>query len=117
MIRYLFVSLMFIHGLIHLMGFIRAFGYGVANQISGEISRFNGMFWLAATLLFMLASILFLLKNESWLWVAILACIISQILIITLWKYAKFGTIANVIIVFAVLAGTAGKAVQIIFRD
>ena len=117
MIRYLFVSLMFIHGLIHLMGFIRAFGYGVANQISGEISRFNGMFWLAATLLFMLASILFLLKNESWLWVAIPACIISQVLIIMLWKDAKFGTIANMIIIFAVIAVTTGNAINFIFKD
>jgi hypothetical protein len=47
--------------------------------------------------LFAAAVILFLLKKESWPIIVIAAAIISQILIITVWKDAKFGTAANLL--------------------
>ena len=117
MLRYLFVFVMFIHGLIHLMGFAKAFGYSGVNQITGEISRMSGIFWLIGTVLFVLAAFLFLVKNDSWFWVALLACATSQTLIFMLWKDAKFGTIANVIIVVAAIIIAAGKEMKYVFRD
>ena len=117
MLRYLFVFMIFIHGLIHLMGFAKAFGYGNIDQISSGISHINGVFWLLAFLLFVLACILFLLKNDNWLWIAILGSIISQVLIFKLWNEAKFGTIANLLIVAVVIVVIAGKEMKFIFRD
>ena len=96
--RILFLILIAIHGLIHLMGFAKAFDFGNITQLSKEISKPLGVLWLTVFLLFLLASILFLLKKEEWWIIAIIAAFFSQILIITVWQDAKFGTIANILI-------------------
>jgi len=117
MLRYLFVFVMLMHGLIHLMGFAKSLGYVEREQISGEISHLNGIFWLIAALLFVLASVLYLLKNDNWLWIGILGSIISQVLIFTLWNDAKFGTVANLLFVAVVIVVVVGKEINFIFRD
>ncbi len=103
MLKYLLAFIIFIHGLIHFMGFAKAFNYGNITQLSKEISKPAGMLWLLTAFLFIAATILFLLKKDAWLAFGVLAVIISQILIFTVWKEAKFGTIANVIILVAVV--------------
>ena len=105
MIRILFLILMLAHGLIHFMGFAKAFNYGNITQISKEISKPSGMLWLLTAFLFIAATILFLLKKDAWIFVGLAAVIISQIIIFTVWKDAKFGTIANIIVlVVAILS-------------
>ena len=105
--KYIFSIILIMHGLIHFMGFAKAFDYGNSTQITKEISKSMGIFWLIAALLFIIATILFFLKNEYWIYLAIVASIISQFLIFGIWKEAKFGTIANlIIIVVAVLSWT-----------
>jgi hypothetical protein len=99
MLRFFFTIIMFAHGLIHFMGFAKAFGYGNITQLTKDISKSMGSFWLLTTLLFMIATILILLKNESWIIIAMLTAMLSQLLIFTVWKEAKFGTIANLIII------------------
>ena len=64
--RYVFLLFVFLHGLIHLMGFSKAFGYGQANQIGKEISKPAGLLWLAATLLFVTAAVLFWSRKSAW---------------------------------------------------
>lgn len=117
MIRYLFIFLIFIHGLIHLMGFAKAFGYGRINQITKEIGHITGVFWLAVSLLLMLSSILLWVKNENWIWTAVLATGMSQVLIIMAWHDAKLGTIPNLAILFGLLATILIREVNVIFRD
>jgi hypothetical protein len=46
-----------------------------------------------------------LFKNDKWWIVGIIAAVISQALIVTSWQDAKFGTIANVIILIAAIIG------------
>ncbi len=110
MLKYIFAFLLFAHGLIHLMGFAKAFGYGNITQLTREISKPTGVLWFITALLFSVTAILFLLKKESWPYVAFFAVVISQILIVTVWKEAKFGTIANIIV--AVVAITAWSSQQ-----
>ena len=43
--------------------------------------------------------------------------VISQVLIFKLWNEAKFGTIANLLIVAVVIVVIAGKEMKFIFRD
>ena len=105
MIKYIFAFIMLIHGLIHCMGFAKAFNYGNITQLTRSISKTNGFLWFLVALLFVVATVLFLAKKESWPYVAISAAIISQILLITVWKDAKFGTIANAVILIAAIAG------------
>ena len=105
MIRILFSIIIIVHGLIHFMGFAKAFNYGNITQLTKEISKPSGLLWLLTAFLFIAATILFLLKKDAWIFFGLTAVIISQILIFTVWQDAKFGTIANVIIlVVAILS-------------
>jgi len=103
MLKYIVAFIMLIHGFIHFTGFAKAFNYGNITQISKEILKPSGMFWLLTAFLFIATTILFLLKKDAWLVFGVTAVIISQILIVTVWKDAKFGTIANVLILLAVV--------------
>ncbi len=103
MIKYFFAAVILIHGLIHCMGFAKAFGYGNITQLSKSISKPSGLFWLLTALLFTAAVVLFLMRKESWPIITVIAAVISQVLIITVWKDAKFGTFANIIALLVVI--------------
>ena len=49
--RWILIALMGGHGLIHLMGFAKGFGYADLPQLTQPISRACGLAWLAAALL------------------------------------------------------------------
>lgn len=103
-VRYFFALLISIHGLIHLMGFAKAFGYGNISQLTKYISKNTGICWLTTCLLFSAACIGFFLKKDWWPVLAIAAVVISQVLIFSAWTDAKFGTIANAIILLFTIA-------------
>ena len=105
MIRFFIAFLIIVHGLIHLMGFAKAFQYAEMKQLTIAISKPLGLLWLTATLLFMTTAIVFLLKKDYWPIFAIMGVVLSQIVIISSWQDAKFGTIANVIIIIASIIG------------
>lgn len=107
MLKYLIAFFIFIHGLIHIMGFAKAFGYGKITQLTKDISKQAGAIWSFACLLFIITGIGFLLKKEWWPVLAIFAIIVSQIVILISWKDAKFGTIANVIVLLVAIAACA----------
>ena len=116
MLKYLFSFILLIHGLIHFMGFAKAYNYGNITQLTKEISKANGLIWLFAAILFVVATALLLLKKESWPYIAIVAAVISQILIITVWKDAKFGTLLNIIILFVAIASWATYHFEMEFK-
>jgi hypothetical protein len=95
--------LILVHGLIHLLGFIKAFHLGKIGQLARPISRAAGIFWLLTTILFVVAFLFLLQKDQSWWIVALTGVLCSQILIIQSWTDAKFGTIANVIILLPII--------------
>lgn len=103
-----FVILLSIHGLIHLMGFLKAFGFAEIPQLSQDFSKSEGILWLTIVLAFVFVGVLFLMKNNLWFWIAIGAVLISQILIIINWQDAKFGTIANLIVLIVAIIAVAG---------
>lgn len=105
MLKYIFIFITLIHGLIHFMGFAKAYGYGNITQLTKEISKPLGLLWFSTALLFIICIALYLLKKDSWVYFALIAVILSQILIINSWQYAKFGTIANVIILLVTIIG------------
>lgn len=104
--RYFLVFIIIIHGLIHLLGFAKAFYLGNISQLTKEIPKLQGILWLATAIAFLAVAALLILKKENWWILALAAVIVSQLLIITVWRDAKFGTIANVIVlVVALLSG------------
>jgi len=103
MFKYILGFITLVHGVIHFIGFAKAFNYGNTTQISKEISKPIGMLWLLTAFLFITTTVLLLLKKDEWLIFGVFATVISQILIVTVWKDAKFGTIANIIILIALV--------------
>jgi hypothetical protein len=61
--------------------------------------------WLIATALFAAVIPLFLARIEWWPIVAVIAVMASQTAIVLDWQDAKFGTVANAIILAAFFAG------------
>jgi hypothetical protein len=105
MIRIVFALIVMLHGLIHLMGFAKAFRLAEMKQLALDISRPAGVLWLAAALLFAVTAVLVLLNKEWWWMPAIAAILLSQALVVLWWQDAKFGTIANVIILAGAVLG------------
>lgn len=90
--------LMILHGLVHLMGFVKAFNLVELKDIKQDISRPMGLLWLAVMLLFATAGTALLLGVTLWWPITIASMVLSQIVIALHWKEAKWGTIANVLI-------------------
>ena len=104
MLKYTFIFISLFHGIIHFMGFTKAFDYGTWPLLLRDVSKPLGILWFVAGFLFILATALYLLKKDSWVYMAVAALVLSQLLIINNWQEAKFGTAGNLIIlIFAVL--------------
>lgn len=96
--KIIYFIIVLIHGLIHLLGFIKAFGFKEVKELSLNISKPFGLIWLIATLLLVLYSLLYISNNKYSYIIGFIGLLISQILILYFWKDAKFGTLANIII-------------------
>ena len=101
--RIILIALIGVHGLIHLLGFNKAFGIYELKILNLPISKISGLFWLLAFLLFAVTLVQFLIRSEYWWSFGLIALIASQILILCFWSDAKFGTIANFILLLAVI--------------
>lgn len=115
MLKYLFLFLVIVHGLIHVMGFSKAFGYGHWQQLTQSISKPMGILWLMACLLLLAVGIGFVTKKEWWPLLGIVAAIVSQIVIISSWRDAKFGTIANMLLLAVSIAAWASQRFEQVF--
>ncbi|WP_147534280.1 DUF6920 family protein [Bacillus marasmi] len=100
----IFISIiMFMHGLIHFLGFMKAYNLLELPQLTLMISKPIGVFWLLSALLLLITSILVLFKKD-WVWMpSSMVLISSQILILLSWNDAKFGTIPNIIILLFII--------------
>lgn len=102
MVRIVFLIVVCAHGLLHFLGFAKAFGLAELPQLTRAISRPWGVVWLIAGVL-TLAAALLLLRSPRWWWiVGAVAVGVSQIVIVASWRDARFGTLANLVL----LAGT-----------
>lgn len=105
--RIAFFILLIIHGLIHLIGFIKAFELLNHKSLPLAVSKPGGIVWLLCTALFLLSAILFISKNSNW-WIPVIPAVaLSQVLIIGSWQHAKMGTIANVLIALVAVVAIA----------
>jgi len=106
--KYFLAALVAIHGLIHLLGFVKAFGLAQPSQLQAAISKPMGGLWLVAALL-LVASAGMVLRSGEWWWVpAAPGIVLSQVLIFTTWSDAKAGTIANVVLIIPILVAALG---------
>ncbi|MBL8714439.1 MAG: hypothetical protein JNL79_00470 [Myxococcales bacterium] len=101
--RWVFVVLLVLHGLIHLMGFAKAFGYAALPQLTQPIARGMGLLWLLAAGLVLASASTFVTAPRLFLWVGSAALIVSQLVIATSFRDARFGTLANVLLLLALI--------------
>lgn len=103
--RIAFSLLITLHAIIHIMGFAKAFGLASLEQLRVPISRPMGLLWLvAAVLLIAAAAAIFTMPRWFWL-IGALGLVASQTAIIASWGDARFGTIANAVLLAIVIYG------------
>lgn len=109
MIRYWLALVFIIHGMIHLIGFVKAFDYARLSAFTTYISRAAGLAWLLVTLLFLVTAFLYVRSSNAWVYTGIMAVTISQVLILMAWRDARAGTIVNAILLLVILVTMAGQ--------
>lgn len=105
--KFAFIAIIVIHGLIHLTGFVKAFKLAPVKQLSQDITRPFGALWLAAAILFLLSAIFFSVSQRWWWIYSLTGILLSQFLIIRSWNDARYGTIANVVVLIISCIGFA----------
>lgn len=98
----LVVGVLAVHGLIHLMGFAKAFGFAELPQLTQPISRAWGLAWLAAAILVLVSAAMFGVGHRRFWLVGAAALCVSQAVIIVAWRDAWAGTVANVVLLLLV---------------
>lgn len=92
-----------------LLGFVKAFGLADVPQLAKAVPHVSGVMWLLATLLSLAAAATLLTSPRRWWAIGAGAIVISQAVIFSSWADAGFGTIANVVLLVAVLYDFAAR--------
>jgi hypothetical protein len=93
------------HGLIHLMGFAKAFGYARLPPLTQPISRPMGLMWLAAGFLVVASGVTMVAWPRSFWIIGAVALVMSQAVILSAWPDAWAGTVVNLVLLLAVAHG------------
>jgi len=101
----LFAIVLVVHGLIHVLGFAKAFGLAEPPQLAEPIAPWLGVGWLVDALLFLGAAAALLVWPRGWWAIGGCAIVASMFLIVTAWSDAKFGTLGNLIALVGVVFG------------
>jgi hypothetical protein len=109
-IRWSVSAVVVAHGLIHLLGAAKGFGWADVPQLHEPISFGMGVVWLAAAVLVTLAGVLLAITVRWWWVVGAVAMVVSQSAILTSWSDAGAGTVPNIILLAAVVYGYASEA-------
>ncbi len=99
----IFAVVCLLHGLIHLLGFLKAFNLAEIEALKRPLSKPAGFLWLVACVLFLAADIDFLLSVTGWWLVMAVAVVLSQVLIFSSWSDAKFGTFGNILLATGII--------------
>jgi hypothetical protein len=105
--RTAFLLLLAFHGLTHFIGFAKAFGFAELPQLTGSISRGMGVVWLMAGLGLLLTAGLLFVAPRWWWAVGLAAAVLSQLAVAGSWGDAKYGTVANGLVLAGCVYGFA----------
>ena len=94
--RWVFAGILILHGLIHLMGFAKAFGVARLTHLTRSISPGMGLLWLGAAALMILTAAMLVVRSEHWWMAGAAALVCSQVVVVSSWTDAWAGTIVNV---------------------
>ena len=106
-------------------GFFKSMDLKKLNQFSGitlfpvleSLSKFFGILWLVAALLFIVSAVQFFVNTDRW-WIAgFAAIVISQFLIVIYWKDAWAGSIPNIIFLLVVIISYSNSSFNRIINE
>ncbi len=117
MMRYVFIILLILHGMLHLLGFFKAFQIGDVSQLKADISKPVGLLWLVTAALFIITAFLFLMGNKWWWLWSLIALVLSQVIVLFAWQDAKYGTILNMLILVVTVVGYGGWQFERTFQQ
>ena len=108
------IGLLAVHGLIHAMGFVGAWGLAefqgasrvptnfITARPDDPIVRVLGLVWLLALVAFLVVAYLLLIDSPAWRPAAVAAVLVSMIPIALWWQNAPMGAVANALVLVAV---------------
>lgn len=106
--RWLVFALLIAHGSIHFLGFAKAFALAEVPLLE-PIGKAVGSAWLGAGIALIASGVLLLAAPRSWWMLGFAAVVVSQAVIVTSWSDARFGTLANLLVLLAVAYGFASE--------
>lgn len=107
-VRWLVVLVLFVHGLLHLLGAAKGSGWFEVTQLKQPIGVLGGVLWLIAGILVLVSAVLITMGEPAWWWaVALVAAAVSEVAIVTSWGDAKVGTVVNIVVVLVAGYGFA----------
>lgn len=101
--RIAFAVVIGLHGLIHLLGAAKGFGWAAVPQLRTPISPGGGALWLLTAILLVGTATSVALGVQRWWWLGLPALLLSQTLVVMTWSDAKFGTLANIVLAIPLL--------------
>ena len=105
--RWILSVMVAVHGLIHLMGVAKGFGWARISQLTLPIGTAAALGWLTAAVLTLAAAGMLAARARGWWLVVTVAAVVSQAVILTSWTDAKAGTAVNVVMLLAAGYGYA----------
>jgi hypothetical protein len=100
-VRFVVGAIVVVHGLIHLMGVAKGFGWASIDELSEPISTVAAWAWLAAALSVVVAGSWLMSPHRQWWPLSLGAAVCSQLVIMTSWSDAKAGTAINLLLLIA----------------
>src|SRR6476646_10839347 len=104
-VRWVFAGILTLHGLIHLMGFAKAFGVARLTNLTRSITPGMGLLWLGTAALMILTAGMLVVRSEHWWMAGAAALVCSQVAVVSSWTDAWAGTIVNVMLLAGVSYG------------
>ncbi|WP_185995706.1 DUF6544 family protein [Nocardioides campestrisoli] len=105
-LRWAVVVALVCHGLIHLLGVAKGFGWARVPQLREPIGVGGGALWLLAGLLVLASAAFIAVGAPVWWWlVAGCGALVSQVAIVMSWSDARAGTLLNVALVLVAAYG------------
>jgi len=108
--RWLLAGLLAAHGLIHVLGAAKGFGWAEVSALAEPIGPAAAALWLLAALLVLASAVTIAVGAPRWWWIlAAFSALVSQGMIFTSWDDAKAGTAANVLLMTMAGYGFASR--------
>jgi hypothetical protein len=107
--RWLLFVLILVHGAIHFMGFAKGFGLAELPELTQPVPKSAGVAWLLAGVALLAAAALLIGAPRIWWMMGFGAVLLSQVLIVSSWRDAKLGTLANLLILASVAYSFASR--------